>query len=49
MMWKIKRTPDDLDELLERDRRDEIRDLQEFTEEDLAFLQELREMMAEFN
>lgn len=48
-MWKIKRTPDDLDELLERDRRDEIRDLQEFTEEDLAFLQELREMMEEFN
>jgi hypothetical protein len=43
------RTPDDLDELLERDRRDEIRDLQEFTEEDLAFLQELREMMEEFN
>ena len=43
------RKPDDLDELLERDRRDEIRDLQEFTEEDLAFLQELREMMEEFN
>ena len=45
------RTPDDLDELMlmERDRRDEIRDLQEFTEEDLAFLQELREMMEEFN
>ena len=42
------RTPDDLDELLERD-RSEIRDLQEFTEEDLAFLQELREMMEEFN
>ena len=49
MMRKIKRTPDDLDELMERDRRDEIRDLQEFTEEDLAFLQELREMMEEFN
>ena len=49
MMRKIKKTPDDLDELLERDRRDEIRDLQEFTEEDLAFLQELREMMEEFN
>lgn len=43
------RTPDDLDELLERDRRDEIRDMQELTEEDLAFLQELREMMEEFN
>ena len=43
------RTPDDFDEILERDRRDEIRDLQEFTEEDLAFLQELREMMEEFN
>ena len=43
------RTPDGLDELMERDRRDEIRDMQEFTEEDLAFLQELREMMEEFN
>ena len=43
------RTPDDLDEPLVRDRRDEIRDLQELTEEDLAFLQELREMMEEFN
>ena len=49
MMWKIKRTPDDLDELMERDRRDEIRDLQEFTEEDLAFLEELREMEEDFN
>ena len=49
MMWKIKRTPDDLDALLERDRRDEIRDMQEFTEEALAFLQELRELMEEFN
>lgn len=43
------RTPDDLDELLERDRRDEIRNLQEFTEEDLAFLEELREMEQDFN
>ena len=45
------RTPDDLDELMlmERDRRDEIRDLQEFTEEDLAFLEELREMEQDFN
>ena len=43
------RTPDDLDELIERDRRDEIRDLQEFTEEDLAFLEELREMEEDFN
>ena len=43
------RTPDDLDELMERDRRDEIRDLQEFTEEDLAFLEELREMEEDFN
>ena len=43
------RTPDDLDELMERDRRDEIRDLQEFTEEDLAFLEDLREMEEDFN
>ena len=43
------RTPDDLDELMERDRRDEIRDLLEFTEEDLAFLEELREMEQDFN
>ena len=43
------RTPDDLDELMERDRRDEIRDLQEFTEEELAFLEELRDMEQDFN
>ena len=48
MMWKIKRTPDDLDELLQRDREDEI-PVEEFTEEDYAFLEELREMMEEFN
>ena len=48
MMRKIKRTPDDLDELLQRDREDEI-PVEEFTEEDIAFLQELREMMEEFN
>ena len=48
MMWKIKRTPDDLDELLQRDREDEIQ-VEEFTEEDYAFLEELREMMEEFN
>ena len=48
MMWKIKRTPDDLDELMQRDREDEI-PVEEFTEEDYAFLEELREMMEEFN
>ena len=45
---KLKRTPDDLDEFLERDREDEIRELQEFTEEDIAFLQEMREMTEEY-
>lgn len=49
MMRKIKRTPDDLDELLQRDREDEMQDLVEFTEEDYAFLDELREMEKDFN
>lgn len=49
MMRKIKRTPDDLDELLQRDREDEMHDLLEFTEEDIAFLEELREMEEDFN
>lgn len=49
MMKKIKRTPDDLDELLQRDREDEMHDLVEFTEEDYAFLEELREMEKDFN
>lgn len=48
-MRKIKRTPDDLDELLQRDREDEMHDLVEFTEEDYAFLDELREMEKDFN
>ena len=48
MMRKIKRTPDDLDELLQRDREDEIQ-VKEFTEEDNAFLEELREMEKDFN
>ena len=48
MMRKIKRTPDDLDELLQRDRDDEIQ-VEEFTEEDNAFLEELREMEKDFN
>lgn len=48
MMRKIKRTPDDLDELLQRDREDESR-MEEFTEEDYAFLEELREMEKDFN
>ena len=46
---KIKRTPDDLDEFLERDREDEMKDLVEFTEEDIAFLQEMRDMTEDFN
>ena len=49
MMRKIKKTPDDLDELLERDREDEMYDLVEFTEEDIAFLQEMRDMTEDFN
>lgn len=49
MMRKIKRTPDDLDELLQRDREDEMNDLVEFTEEDIAFLQEMRDMTEDFN
>lgn len=48
MMRKIKRTPDDLDELLQRDREDEIH-VEEFTEEDYAFLEALREMEKDFN
>lgn len=45
---KIKKTPDDLDEFLERDREDEMSNLVEFTEEDIAFLQEMREMTEEY-
>ena len=48
MMRKIKKTPDDLDELLQRDREDEI-PVVEFTEEDIAFLQEMRDMTEDFN
>ena len=43
-----KKLPDDLEQFLERDREDEIHDLVEFTEEDIAFLQEFREMTEEF-
>ena len=49
MMRKIKKTPYDLDEFLERDREDEMNDLVEFTEEDIAFLQEMRNMTEDFN
>ena len=45
---KLKKTPDDLDEFLERDREDEMKDLVEFTEEDIAFIQEMREMTEEY-
>lgn len=45
---KIKKTPDDLDEFLERDREDEMKDLVEFTEEDMAFIQEMRDMTEDF-
>lgn len=49
MKRKLKKTPDDLDEFLERDREDEMHDLVEFTEEDIAFLQEFREMTKDYN
>ena len=49
MRRKLKKTPDDLDEFLERDREDEMHDIVEFTEEDIAFLQEFREMTKDFN
>ncbi len=45
---KIKKTPDDLDEFLERDREDEMKDLVEFTEDDIAFIQEMRDMTEDF-
>ena len=45
---KLKKTPDDLDQFLDRDREDEMHDLVEFTEEDIAFLQEFQEMTEEF-
>ena len=46
---RLKKTPDDLDQFLDRDREDEMHDLVEFTEEDIAFLQEFREMTKDFN
>lgn len=49
MSRKLKKTPDDLDEFLERDREDEMQDLVEFTEDDIAFIQEMREMTKDFN
>ena len=49
MRRKIKKTPDDLEEFLERDREDEMQDLVEFTEDDIAFIQEMREMTKDFN
>ena len=44
----MRNNPDDLDELLQRDREDEMHDLEEFTVEDIAFLQEMREMAEEY-
>ena len=49
MKRKLKKTPDDLDEFLERDREDEMSDLVEFTEDDIAFIREFNEMREEFN
>ena len=46
---KLKKTQDDLDQFLERDREDEMHDLVEFTEEDIAFIQEMRDMTEDFN
>ena len=47
-MNKARRTPDDLEQFLDRDREDEMHDLVEFTEEDIAFIQEMREMTEDF-
>lgn len=45
---RLKKTPDDLDQFLDRGREDEMHDLVEFTEEDIAFIQEMREMTEDF-
>lgn len=45
---RLKKTPDDLDQFLDRDREDEMHDLVEFKEEDIAFIQEMREMTEDF-
>lgn len=45
----MRKKDQDLEDLLEKDREDEIRGLEKFTEEDYAFLEELREMEKEFN
>ena len=45
---KLKKTPDDLDQFLDRDREDEMHDLVEFTEEDIVFIQEMREMAEDY-
>ena len=45
---RLKKTPDDLDQFLDRDREDEMHDLVEFTEENIAFIQEMREMTEDF-
>lgn len=45
---RLKKTPDDLDQFLDRDREDEMHDLVEFTEDDIAFIQEMREMTEDF-
>ena len=45
---RLKKTPDDLDQFLDRDREEEMHDLVEFTEEDIAFIQEMREMTEDF-
>ena len=38
----------DLEPFLDKDREDEIRGLEEFTEDDYAFLEEFREMTEEY-
>lgn len=45
---RLKKTPDDLDQFLDRDREDEMHDLVEFTEDDIAFIREMREMTEDF-
>jgi hypothetical protein len=46
MAGKPRLKPDDLDELLRKDQED---DQVEFTEDDIAFLQEMMEMTRDFN
>lgn len=47
-MKKQKKIHPDLEVFLDKDREDEIKDLENFTEEDYAFLDEFREMTEDY-